>query len=390
MGAAAMSTGEADRAKARVAKWTRAAVAGVLEDLRSTSGGRNAALLAASSALGSFVAHGLWDDEDGLSTLRAEDLARDLLAACEANGYTRKDGQRTAAGVIRRGLQLGAKQPKALPHEIADALRVAHLGGGRMAPRPAPSPAPVRVLEDVTATAPGRGGKPYPPEDELRAVWDALGPVPIPTIERLGGKPRPGISAYRVDPEGLARMLPEDVAALPRWAKWWAERGLRVVAPIFDAEGRMRGLRARHPAEKAERPIYERSERAPDGFCSTGAVFASRIGRRLLEGDPEARELAAEWGVEIVEGFPAYLARATWHGGGWGPVWGIFSGAWTRAHADRIPDGCTVTIDPDPDGGGERYAAKIEATLAERWRAGRLTVMHSARWAAYLASKGER
>ena len=331
--------------------------------------------------------------------------------ACPACGaehrHTKTSDRRLACGVRRDGLGwrcyqcdasgdaldlaayvIGDERLRDLPdHRKADvrtwAERFLGIDAGPTSsarPRTIKRPPPAPVVEHAPS---------YPPAEELAAVWAACGRVDddIATITHLGGKPRPGIAEWRVDPEGLARLLPTE-GELPAWAEWWRSRGLRVVAPIFDACGELRGMRARHPSEKMERPIYERSERAPNGWNASGLVFASRIGRRLLAGDDDARGEALRHGVEIVEGFPAYLARSTRHGAGWGVVFGIFSGAWTQAHADRIPDGCRVVIDPDPDTGGEKYARDLEATFAERWRAGRLAVMHSKRWASYLAAKG--
>ena len=47
-------------------------------------------------------------------------------------------------------------------------------------------------------------------------------------------------------------------------------------------------------------------------------------------------------------------------------VFGIESGAWTDDIAARIPDGATVIVWTHHDEAGEKYAARVAATLARR------------------------
>ena len=93
------------------------------------------------------------------------------------------------------------------------------------------------------------------------------------------------------------------------------------------------------------------------------------VGRLLL------REMTGPGTLWIAEGATDYLTCAT----AWGDaaedapaVIGILSGSWTPSIAARIPSGTRVVIAVDHDQAGEKYAARIAASLAgrctlERW-----------------------
>lgn len=230
-------------------------------------------------------------------------------------------------------------------------------------------------LQSRTATTPPPPR--YPPPDELAALWASCVPVTNdPEVSAyLDGR---GILAAEVARLDLARALPIS-AKCPTWAgagegegwRSWAARGARLVVPLYDASGAFRSVLARLPRKVERGPKslgakgYQRSElvlangRARAWLAGTDATPAPCF---VLEG--EADELLTAVGPS---------AGQTWASLGADPATlGIFSGSWTRAIADRIPDGSHVAIATDDDAQGDAYAREIGETLAARVVAGRL------------------
>ncbi len=174
-------------------------------------------------------------------------------------------------------------------------------------------------------------------EDIKVARWLASRAVDPTTVERMD----------------LARVLVAD-AWVPKWASRWMEQGVRVVLPLFDGHGQLRGLhgRALEGSPKSLRMA---------GVACRGLVFANAEARVVLEGG------AITGDAIVAEGGPDYLTVATTQRSA--AVLGLpGSGAWSAEHGARLV-GCEgVTLATHMDEPGHRYAAKIEATLVHRHR----------------------
>lgn len=208
----------------------------------------------------------------------------------------------------------------------------------------------------------------YPPEDEVDAMWHGAAPV----------TDNAAVAAYlasrALDPSlmwsrGLARVLTAKTPRFP-WATFrgrsWFDAGYRLVVPVYDAIGAMRGLRAWSPEAKRI---------APMGCNVRGLVMAcSPFGVAMFEGAHRPDR------VVIAEGEPDFLTWAT-HGAlldarRWVTL-GIVSGAWTQEIADRIPEGAEVIVRTDADAQGEKYAQAIVQTLGTRAWVSRAALEHS-------------
>lgn len=159
------------------------------------------------------------------------------------------------------------------------------------------------------------------------------------------------------------------------WDTWGARYGL--VLPTYGPTGQVSGVRAR-----ALRADARKIKALP---CTPAAgVFACPVARWLLSAGKSLRRdvYLVERGLDLVtwsgwivvrEGGPQWLARAAERAahpetGDAAAVLGVYPGAWTRDHADRIPDWCTVVVATDDDPGGDELAAKIHETLTGRVR----------------------
>lgn len=249
------------------------------------------------------------------------------------------------------------------------------LGAG--SPRPAPAvPIPLRSL-------PVR-----PPVDEVRALWQAAGPLAEDPHVARWATGRKGIDLLRLDLSAAARVLPPS-APCPTWARrggrGWSRSGHRLLLPLVDARGALRSLRARQLDDAPPKEL------APTGFDAGGLVAACPRARRLLSGTwPDrtaARERTGGAGLVIVEGTPAFwgwLCAFSEDDGDAPAVIGISPGAWTREHADIVAAAATsgsvrVVLDVDPDAGGERLARGVLDTLGRHLRAGTVRLERRAR-----------
>lgn len=207
--------------------------------------------------------------------------------------------------------------------------------------------------------------------------WDEL--PSLATLEATG--PVEWLMSRGIDPKiaaerDLGRVLPGFGRKLPRWAtiggKTWAEAGIRLVLPVYDASGELAGVRGRWtgPAGVAEAPedgpgeLEARAkEVAPWGQRSAGLVFANAAGRAMLRGEGVSDV------VTVVEGGADFLTLATLTDA---PVIGVFAGSWTAELAARVPNGAQVLLATHADRVGEGYARQVAATLLRRCEVARL------------------
>lgn len=201
----------------------------------------------------------------------------------------------------------------------------------------------------------------YPPVGEVRALWEAAGPVSD------DGYASGAVVARRVDPTlvdelRLARVV-APTADLPRWASYrgrsWAETGHRLVVRAWDARGSCRSVRAWRVTD-TDAP----KRLPPAGHRAAELVLANRAAVAMLAVLRRPRRLI------VVEGEPDWLvASVAWRDDA---VIGIGSGSWSQAFAARVPEGLDVLVMTHQDPAGERYAAAVAKTLGERvklWRA---------------------
>ena len=398
-----------DRAE-RIARYVEATVAAVCGDVAgSGSGGRNAALFKAAARCGGLVAAG------GLSAERAEEALADAASAAGLDG-------REARSTIRSGLRSGAREPAKLPDDDSP---------WREAKRP-PATAPrtgARARGPMQNASNGRSGRPAmppgseerppPPLEEVRALWAACGRLDAPGVGYASEPaipylacPDPGreLPAAMLAALDLVRLVPRDGPwpgwiprvgmSLPEWAAVY-----RLAVPMYDACGELRALRFR-AVDQVREPSAEgmrwrslnvpRSKKAlaAAGSKLRGLVIADPMALALLRRSDAAAPVddgGVTWNGRIVisEGEPDAWTWATvqrrrrWaqereEGTDRGATWavlGVIAGSWTPELAERIPDGATVVIRTHADPTGEKYARGIFATLKERKRAGRLTVL---------------
>lgn len=233
-----------------------------------------------------------------------------------------------------------------------------------------------------------------PPGPEVARVWASCRPVlddaAASTWLRSPEPPGRGLDPAVVELYDLARALPAGVE-LPGWARrggqpWNAHPArYQLVAPLFDDKGALASLHARAigPASGAEKAAQA------TGYEARGLVMADPLARMMLAGDADALELVRlqrdgdRAGLIIVEGLPDFLSWATEasDADAQAPaVLGVFAGSWTADLAERIPDGARVALDLHHDPAGDRYAARIISTLAERIAAGRLSAGRMPAW----------
>lgn len=161
----------------------------------------------------------------------------------------------------------------------------------------------------------------------------------------------------------------------------WEWRGYQLLFPSLSADGQRVSVRARQTG--LHRTTSERGSQkvlAPSRYTCAGTVLANAAAWRLLlppltEAERElipyffpgasAEASPLPTVVEIAEGEPDFLRRCESAAPGTA-VFGIFSGAWTQAHADRIPDGVTVKLYTHSDPAGMEYQHQIAESLKDR------------------------
>jgi hypothetical protein len=239
--------------------------------------------------------------------------------------------------------------------DVAALLEAAERG------RPAPALPPLPDATPATAA---------PPEyrtAEALAVWERCVAVAhdeevaryLSAPKAEGGR---GIANARRLAPITCRALPLDVrdaitrhrpdASLP--AATWAETGHRLVLPLFDARGVMRSVLAR--------AIVSTPRKSSTAGPRSGLVMANSRAVAMLE---HGELVGGVERVVIVEGEIDFLTRVAL--GEPVAVFGVFAGAWTAAHAARIPAGVDVAIRTDDDPTGAKYADGILAAFAAAW-----------------------
>lgn len=231
----------------------------------------------------------------------------------------------------------------------------------RPTPPPAPEPEPV-----------------YPPAAEVAALWAACVRVDDDAEAAAWLREVRHVDPTRIADADVARVLPSD-ASTPSWAtlggRPWTATRHRLVVPMVDARGVVRSVLARRvPNPTAEGDL---KSTAPKGYQRAGLVMACPLARQLLEhgARPEWWPAGAELRVIVAEGETDWLAwiTASSDANETAPaVLGMVSGSWTPAIAARAPDGAVVLVATDNDAEGDKYAARVLETLAERMRAGKM------------------
>jgi archaellum biogenesis ATPase FlaH len=203
----------------------------------------------------------------------------------------------------------------------------------------------------------------YPDEREVADVWAASSTVEGDEQARAYLASR-AIDPVRVAALDLARVLPVDFTG-PSWARYqgkpWAAAGYRLLVPMVDAHGALRSLRAWRLAGSGEDP----KRVAPAGKAMAGLVMACPVARNLLQTGQSPS--GGPFDVVITEGEPDFLTHATRSEGSAAPaVVGVVASAWSSAVADRLAGDARIVIRTHRDAAGDRYAADIRSSLADR------------------------
>lgn len=254
------------------------------------------------------------------------------------------------------------------PDVLERAAGLAGIGpslGGYAAPRrrlEAPAPEPPR----------------YPPPDELAALWQATCEVTEhpPAAAALEAR---GIAPGLVADLCLARALPSDGVALPRWAakggRPWPEAGYAMVVPMWGREEASAGPQSPRLVGRSARAWHldpSPPEGTPKRVAPLGMTTAG-----LLMADPRARSLlsaARPCQLVVVEGEPDFLSLATvaaLAGRAWG-VLGVVAGSWTTGLAELIPARSVVVVSTHHDAAGDRYAKSIADSAEGRFEVRRV------------------
>ena len=209
-----------------------------------------------------------------------------------------------------------------------------------------------------------------PPADELRAVWTASRPV-TQDSEVSDWMVSRGINPANIERENVARALPEGLQEFPWMSRVTAYRR-RAVLPVWDATGRCVSLKFRAIKDvdgpKCVSPSGAYDKRTGGkSYTVRNSVLASRIGSQILG---RKADVSPRWdgSVMICEGEPDFLTLVDKGSerDKESAIFGIWSGAWCKSIADRIPVGTKVIIRTDRDETGDRYAMQIAKTLRSR------------------------
>lgn len=141
-----------DATERRYRAWAMHAIENEARELsREREGARGSALNRSAYKLGGYL---------GSNAVDAREITSFLVDASTANGLVAKDGIDVVRATIRRGLEAGAKAPRAMPQleERADSYTRA----------PAPPLREARASHDMPAD-PGDGGAPPPTDDDFQA-----------------------------------------------------------------------------------------------------------------------------------------------------------------------------------------------------------------------------
>lgn len=244
---------------------------------------------------------------------------------------------------------------------VAEECKLKGLLHDSSAPRQPRPPPPPRTPE-------------YLPASELSKFTNLLVPIDNPDAKDI----RAWLMGRKIDPNRMddlrvIKALPPKAPA-PSWAqckgKPWARAGYRLIAPLYDVNGRMRSFHAR----AVVRDLDPKGAN-PAGYELGGLLLACPLAQLWLRdvklGDDEtfARNWVKRVGIVITEGLPDWLFQLTTYSDADqdAPITlGIVSGSWTQNFADKIPDKCRVLMVMDRDKSGDLYAAQIGKTLSNR------------------------
>lgn len=164
----------------------------------------------------------------------------------------------------------------------------------------------------------------------------------------------------------------------------WYVSGHCLISLLYDSRGAPRSCVARRISGEHPKSV------SPRDCGRSGLVLADDMGQHVLgygrhpsqwphrpqPGVPFDSDTNSPWWppdeplrVIIVEGEVDLWTWSTEQGESteYPPaILGVLAGAWTQAHADRIPDGAHVTIATDRDDAGDAYARQIIKTLRGR------------------------
>lgn len=194
-------------------------------------------------------------------------------------------------------------------------------------------------------------------KEDCNRFWGILAPVSADAEVSTWLASR-GLDAETVEGNDWARALPA-TAECPRWARYqgadWTQTGHRLILPMFDASGEMRGVRAGRVVD-GDTP----KRLPPGGFRASGLVLANDLAIAMLRGTYSDRN------VVIVEGEPDALAWMAHRPKTPTAVMGIVSGGWTGHIAHRVTTGATITLLTHADRAGDRYAQEIVDSIGKR------------------------
>lgn len=215
------------------------------------------------------------------------------------------------------------------------------------------------------------------PIDDTRHAFSS----PLPVSDRPGAihwlKSR-GLDPEIVERSGIAFGTPRMRAPAWMWARSdWDYRGYGIVVPLLSSDGQRVSFLGRQT--HSHHQTQERSKAKclyPPGSTCDGLVMANGAAWRLLPPRldeafvryffPEAEPAAPlPTTVEVAEGVPDFLRRCESTREDVA-VFGIFSGSWSQAIADKIPDGATVKIYTHSDAAGMAYQHEIAESLRGR------------------------
>jgi hypothetical protein len=309
-------------------------------------------------------------------------LVRDLARRAGVEVHARGAAARVATAVITAAVVATSRTSQKAPSSGT--------GSGEAA-----------VMHPGPAVSAATAADPYPPSSKALALWGVCVPVTADTATAKMLQDR-GLEPEALADLDMVRVIPKSVARtdLPTWAgyttktgRWvsWAQRGNRLVTPLYDATGEMRAMRFRldHAPSQAEIAAqFPPKSAGPCGVRSRGLVMADPAAVEMLRTGavPFWWDTSVPFSVVVVEGEPDFwswsteslrrneLSEAALR---FPAVLGITSGSFTAEIAARIPDGARVISAVDADAAGEKYHARICRLLEARWAAGKLTV---ARW----------
>lgn len=225
----------------------------------------------------------------------------------------------------------------------------------------------VKPIEAIPLEPPKR-----PPKNEVSEVWEISLPIDEDKAASTWLKEIRKFSTlqlgFLVDRD-LVRAIPENLI-LPAWCRFkgrpWNETGHRLIVKMFGPTGELESLHARNINEH---PLPGEKAAAPTGSECSGLIMADPFGVLLLQtGSKPLWWKEGPLKIAIAEGEPDFLTWATksWDHDLHSPaVFGVVSGSWTQALAERIPPGSKVVIRTHLDAAGERYAEKIHSTLSQ-------------------------